>query len=78
MTRFDLTIETDNAAFHPTTSDRAHELARILRDLAARLESDAAMAHAPDVEEYVLRDANGNRCGLASMRAGRPSGRMRP
>ena len=48
-----LFIETDNAAFD---DQPATELARILRDLAARIESDP--------ESYiVLRDVNGNKVG---------------
>ena len=48
-----LFIETGNAAFD---DQPATELARILRDLAARIESDP--------ESYiVLRDVNGNKVG---------------
>lgn len=70
MATFSLRIECDNSAFFPTASDRNAELARILRDLANRLENDSAMSRAPDVSEYILRDLNGNRVGKAAIGEG--------
>lgn len=48
-----LFIETDNAAFD---NQPATELARILRALAKKIETDPARYH-------VLRDINGNKVG---------------
>ena len=48
-----LFIETDNAAF---ADQPATELARILRALAEKIETDPARFH-------VLRDSNGNKVG---------------
>lgn len=52
MARFTLTIDIDNAAFDP---DPTAELARILRQTAARVEAGATNGAA--------RDINGNRVG---------------
>lgn len=57
MSEFCLNIDTGNAAFGPCASDRADELARILRNLADRLARDAVGLSGP------LRDANGNTVG---------------
>lgn len=54
---FTLTIETRNAAFGDTAEETAAEVARILRDVGARLERNGA-----EPEGYV-RDVNGNRVG---------------
>ena len=53
-----ITIDTGNAAFHDDDGNDApgSEVARILRKLAGRIESD----HLCDLPIY---DANGNRCG---------------
>jgi hypothetical protein len=52
-------INVDNDAFYG--GSRATELARILRDLARRIE-----AHSPvKSDEFTLRDVNGNRVGTA-------------
>ena len=51
-----LFIETENAAFDETP---ASELARILRDLAKRIEQDGPESYT------VLRDRNGNKAGEA-------------
>lgn len=59
MSRFVLYIDTDGAAFDPA---EGHELARILRGLAARAEQTG---RAP---EQVLRDRNGNRVGGTTLR----------
>lgn len=51
---YTLTIETGNAAFE---ADRDHEVARILREAADRIE------RADHYGEFTLRDYNGNRVG---------------
>lgn len=53
---FNLSIETENAAFEESP---AAEIARILRGVAARLESSGL----PDSEGRPINDANGNRVG---------------
>lgn len=63
MSRIQITIDTDNAAFKDDeffTPDYAAqaEVARILRALADRMEED----NVPDV----LLDTNGNRCGTVT------------
>lgn len=57
--QFVLNIKTDNAAFgEGDESDRAVELARILRDMADRFAGgDASPANG------IVRDINGNRVG---------------
>lgn len=54
--KFHLLIECDNAAF---ADDCAGEVARVLRDAAARV----ADGQADDFEPVRLRDVNGNRVG---------------
>jgi len=54
-----ISIEMDNAAFDP----HGAELARILRELADRVEGRATA----DGQSYNLRDANGNRVGELSV-----------
>ena len=54
---FRIEIQTDNAAFDP---DPGPELARILRELAARLDDGVDLA-----EPIRLRDINGNTVGSA-------------
>ena len=57
-----VTIETDNAAFDlDAGGSPSWELARILRQLADRIESDGP----PGRELYRLQDANGNTVGGA-------------
>ena len=56
--RLTITIETGNAAFEDCP---ATELARILRDYAARLEQGAIG------RDFPLRDINGNRVGAATI-----------
>lgn len=56
---FTLKIKTDNAAFE---EDPTAECARILRELADRIECAS-----PD-EDYPLRDVNGNKVGQAVFR----------
>ena len=56
---FDLTIDTGNAAFGEDNLERDAEIARILRQLAERLESDPCENLIP------LFDLNGNRVGEA-------------
>lgn len=58
MENFSLTIETVNAAFE---DNAAAEIARILRQLAQRLEDDGMESG----QEFVLRDLNGNKVGSA-------------
>lgn len=57
MARFTLTIDTDNDAFQPSPGP---ELARILRDAAARVEYGDVREPG---DERGLRDANGNTVG---------------
>ena len=54
--RLEIAITGDNAAFDESPSD---EFARILRDLAARIESDRGSWK----KNYIARDSNGNTCG---------------
>lgn len=54
--RITIVIETGNAAFEDYPMG---EVARILHDLAERMESRD--------EPHALRDANGNRCGTVSV-----------
>lgn len=56
MTTFNLSLEMDNAAFD---DDAALELARILRELADRIEQDGLDSGEP----IRLRDVNGNTVG---------------
>ena len=59
MSKFTVTITTDNAAF--ADDDLGPELARILRRLADTL----ASCSRADIDAYNLRDINGNRVGAA-------------
>lgn len=52
-----ITIETGNAAFGDTVSERDAEVARILREVADKLESPYG------ADDFTLRDHNGNRVG---------------
>jgi hypothetical protein len=61
MERITMTLETSNAAFD--YEGAASEIARIMREAAARIERDG-MAHPAGI---VLRDVNGNRCGLLTI-----------
>ena len=54
---FKLTIETDNAAFD---DDAGPEIARILRELADRMETGLTIPNS-----VRLRDYNGNKVGVA-------------
>lgn len=54
---FELKIETDNAAFGEDEGDAAREVARILRELADRMDSDLWN------RTETVRDINGNRVG---------------
>jgi hypothetical protein len=56
--KLELTIAQDNAAFGETAEERNAETARILRDLASRLERGE--------EPETLRDVNGNKVGTVS------------
>ena len=62
MTTFKLTLEMSNAAF--VDAGEANELARILRELADRLEDSPLV----DGDEYRLRDYNGNTVGKAEVK----------
>ena len=57
MKAYKIEIETDNAAFE---DDQAGEVARILRDLADRIESLGAVP-----TDSLIRDINGNQVGAA-------------
>ena len=59
--RFDLNLNSGNAAFEPATA--ATELARILRRLADTIENEFQGA-------FTLRDVNGNACGSAFLEIG--------
>ena len=59
--QFRLFIDCDNAAFE---DEPAHELARMLRDVAKRLESGDGFDTWRD-----LRDVNGNVAGKAALKA---------
>jgi hypothetical protein len=61
---FSMNIECDNAAFGDSGVEQAAEIARILRDLAARLEASGA----GPFSGWILRDVNGNRVGTAQVR----------
>lgn len=56
MSTFRVEIETDSAAFDDDGA--GHEVARILRKLAERIENGHTSA--------ILRDVNGNRVGFAT------------
>lgn len=56
MRTFSLTVETDNAAFDGWP---AWELARILREVAGKLEAGPG----PVPFSFSVRDVNGCRCG---------------
>lgn len=58
-------IETDSAAFFPTASDRDAEIARILRDLANRIDCDGEISRTTGGWRWPIRDVNGNRVGWA-------------
>jgi len=57
MTRLKVNIKSDHAAFEDRDSSRA-ETARILRDLADRIEGGDGF--------FILRDVNGNEAGRAT------------
>ena len=61
MSEFRLVISTDNAAF--SGDDHGPELARILRQIAQRLDNAGSI---PDGIDGNARDINGNRCGYYS------------
>lgn len=56
MARFQLWINTDNAAFEG--EDKAAEVARILRDIADKVEREGVQWHF-----QTIRDVNGNDVG---------------
>ena len=55
---YQITINTDNAAFNETDDNGAYETARILRRLANDIEGSGLC-------EFNLRDFNGNKVGEA-------------
>ena len=55
--RADLSVHMDNAAFE----DNPNELARILRELADKIEKDGGVT--PSFTGLVARDVNGNKVG---------------
>jgi len=57
---FTLTIKTDSAAFDLDAGGVSAELARILRDLALRIDRGSDVLH---VQTGSLYDINGNRVG---------------
>ena len=62
MSAFNVYIDTDNAAFSEDSGgDMSQEIARILRELADKVEENSL------VEDAVqrIRDINGNRVGFA-------------
>lgn len=62
---FTLTIRTENDAFGEDAETRAYEVARILREIARKLE-----AGDDDFGHYrTLRDSNGNDVGRARLRS---------
>lgn len=61
---FSLSIAITNDAFGTDEYEQASETARILRELADRIESDG-LSCACDLD--VLRDLNGNRVGRAQV-----------
>lgn len=63
---FSLTIDCGNAAFDETP---ASEVARILRELAHRLEQDGVLS-SEHGNAFRLFDSNGNRVGLATVGEG--------
>lgn len=67
MENLNISINTGNAAFDDAP---ASELARILRKLADRLETEGAPPHGE--EAFYLHDYNGNRAGVAEIRHGEP------
>lgn len=57
MATFSLEFNTDNAAFGDDDAEHGAEVARILRDIAARCEDGPPIVG-------VIRDVNGNRVGM--------------
>jgi hypothetical protein len=58
--KFSLTVEMDNAAFGDCDQEAAEELARILRKVANRIESNP-------IEPGAIMDINGNKVGEAGV-----------
>ena len=67
MARFDVSMEVDNMAFGDGVDPEArnYEVARVLRELADRLEGDYMLM---DQHFINLRDINGNTVGLAQFK----------
>ena len=67
--RFEVTIDCDNQAFDDPVIGENGEVARILRDLAARVESGVLnLPHGMETWAKTLHDANGNDVGRATYR----------
>jgi|KBSMisStandDraft_5_1062788.scaffolds.fasta_scaffold440908_1 hypothetical protein len=64
--QFNLTVECGNAAFGESVGERGQELARILREVAVRVENGIA-----DNVRFSVHDLNGNRVGHAGMTGGK-------
>jgi hypothetical protein len=62
MPTFTVTFDTDNAAFSEDSGgDMSQEIARILRNLAGKVEENSLV----EGVEQRIRDINGNRVGFA-------------
>lgn len=59
----DLTLCVDNDAFGDTYEEQAQEVARILRNLAARLEGNPSYLDPDSGVLACIKDVNGNRVG---------------
>lgn len=60
--KFQIEINCDNAAFSPECRGEGSEVARILRDLADRIDREGLTRG----DYFTLRDINGNSIGKAS------------
>ena len=66
MSKFNLTIDTDNASFGKTPEEKIREIMIILEGFADRLYTQNVGAE--DLKDGVsLRDTNGNRVGAANL-----------
>ena len=66
MSKFNLTIDTDNAFFGETPEEKIREIMIILEGFADRLYTQNVGAE--DLKDGVsLRDTNGNRVGAANL-----------
>lgn len=65
----DLTLCVDNAAFGDTYEEQAFEVARILRDLASRIEAKPYYLDPKSGTLACVNDINGNRVGHLTPKA---------